>query len=340
MKQIFALTMTLAITMTSIAQAQELGLELPAGWPDLGPWDPSFPVTTMPSSFDWTELFPQLPVRDQGPCGSCWAFATVGALEYQILINEREAVDLSEQWLLGCASADGLDCGGGWAAHNYFLDSTSESDPCGGKGAVLESQLPYAAIDTTCGCPYTHSYLIDHWSYIGLIPGVLATDDQIKNAVYQHGPLFVTVRAGYPGFDSSYDSGVISPCVGALPNHAVLIVGWDDGLGAWKIRNSWGADWGESGYGWIAYGCSNIGFAASYVVYPEGKGVWLDWSFSGLVERGWFNEPYNSLPEALGALDDGGTLSIKTGSNSVVGLLTKEMTIQPFGGPVVLGMAE
>src|SRR5262245_6896519 len=113
------------------------GLSWPNGWPDLAPWDPAFPTGPLPSRFDWSELFPH-PVRNQIPCGSCWAFATIGALEYQILINERLHVDLSEQWLINC-NHDGWSqpcsqTGGGFVAHNYFWPAASEADECGDDG--------------------------------------------------------------------------------------------------------------------------------------------------------------------------------------------------------------
>src|SRR6185369_14102979 len=116
----------------------------------------------------------------------------------------RTSVDLSEQWLVSC-NVDSRTCNsGGFAMHNYFMTSTTESHPCGGKGAVLEVDFPYATTTLSCACPYQHYYSLDHWSYIGEFPGLFATHDQIKNAVYQHGPLFIAVKAGYTAF-RSYD---------------------------------------------------------------------------------------------------------------------------------------
>lgn len=332
---------TLFVAAPAAAQPNTFGLTWPAGWPDLAPWDPALPVTAMPAHFDWSEMLPH-PVRDQGGCGSCWAFATIGAFEYQILINEQVDVDLSEQWLVSC-NEDGWSqpCtpeNGGFVGHNYFWPLATESDACGDDGAVLDEDFPYTAGNPPCACPFEHRFWNDGWSYIGLIPGVFATRDQIKNAIYQHGPIAASVNASnWPGRGQPVPS-VFRECLSDFPNHLIVIVGWDDARGpngAWKIRNSWGPNWGENGHMWIEYDCSWIGFGANYVKYPPGRGVWVDFSHSGF-ERGWFTEPFNSLSEGIDAVAPGGTLNIKAGSSSVVRTLDRPMTIRPFGGSVVL----
>src|SRR5262245_28205858 len=83
------------------AQGGFFGLRFPPGWALFADWDPAFPAPgVLPGRFVWTELFPGKQARNQGQCGSCWAFATVGALEYQVMLYERSDVDLSEQWLV------------------------------------------------------------------------------------------------------------------------------------------------------------------------------------------------------------------------------------------------
>jgi hypothetical protein len=119
----------------------------------------------------------------------------------------------------------------------------------------------------------------------------------------------------------------------------VLIVGWNDAIGAWRIRNSWGSAWGDNGEAWISYECSSIGFGANYVAYPTGRGVYVDFNYTGFAgnETGLFNQPFNTLTEGVNALDPGGTLSIKTGSSSARPTWTKAMTVTAFGGPVTIG---
>ncbi len=224
----------------------------------------------LPSSFDWRELGGCTSVKDQGSCGSCWAFSTVGALECNILIKDNVEVDLSEQWLVSC-NQDGWSCSGGYFAHDYHMWKT---DPCDDTGAVLEAFFPYEASNLPCNCPYRHDYFIEDWSYIagsGSIPAV----DAMKVAIMEHGPISVAVAsAGMSG----YSGGIFEDCNHYDINHAVVLVGWDDDQGpngVWFMRNSWGTDWGENGYMRMPYGCNDIGYGACYVEYREPLQVYL-----------------------------------------------------------------
>lgn len=104
---------------------------------------PHKPLTmqkSFPSRLDWRELTPGglPPVRDQGGCGSCWAFSTVGVLDCAIKIRDGIEVDLSEQWLLGCVSGIfWTGCDGGVTAHSWHKLG-GKTDSCGGNGAVYE----------------------------------------------------------------------------------------------------------------------------------------------------------------------------------------------------------
>jgi len=233
-------------------------------------------VEPLPSSFNWCDLGACPPVRNQGGCGSCWAFGTVGPLESNILIHGGDAPDLSEQYLVSCNS-DGWGCGGGWWAHDYhqwkFINPPETE-----AGAVPEGEFPYVASDVACGGPYTHPWKIEDWAYIGSgwsIPSV----DQIKQAIMDYGPVAAAVCAG--SFFSGYSGGIFNVeetqyCVDKYKqdiNHAIVLVGWDDNQGTngvWILRNSWGSGWGEGGYMRIEYGTSQVGYAASYVVYSPG----------------------------------------------------------------------
>ena len=96
------------------------GLVAPEGWRDDARFDPCIPQRDLPTSFDWRDYNGCTPIRNQGSCGSCWAFSTVGALECNIKIKDGISKDLSEQWLVSCNS-DGYDCGGGWFVHDYHI---------------------------------------------------------------------------------------------------------------------------------------------------------------------------------------------------------------------------
>ncbi|UCD63809.1 MAG: thrombospondin type 3 repeat-containing protein [Candidatus Zixiibacteriota bacterium] len=219
--------------------------------------------SSLPPRFDWRDYAGVTPIRDQDGCGSCWAFATVGPLECNIKIVDGIETDLSEQWLVSC-NTDGWGCSGGWWAHDYHLWKT---DPCGGFGAVFESDFPYEASDVPCGCPYPCQYTVSSWAYIESYPSPSVS--AIKQAIIQYGPVASAVWVG-PLFQA-YTGGVfnIDESFG-VTNHGVVLVGWDDSQGTngvWILRNSWGTEWGEDGYMKIEYGCSMIGYAATYVVY-------------------------------------------------------------------------
>jgi len=243
------------------------GLKEPDDWWIGVSFDPCEPVTSLPDSFDWRDEVGGLPpIRNQGGCGSCWAFGTIAPIECNIKINDGVTEDLSEQWLVSC-NQDGYSCSGGWWCHEYFKESGYKSDPCGGKGAVMESEFPYVAYNAPCNCPYTHEYFINDWAYVGPVNGV-ATVTQIKQAIYEYGPVSVAICVN--SAFQAYSGGIFNgPSCGSI-NHAVALVGWDDNQGTngvWFLRNSWGPGWGESGYMRIEYGVSNVGYRTVRVDY-------------------------------------------------------------------------
>lgn len=220
----------------------------------------------LPEAFDWCALGKCTPVRNQGSCGSCWAFSTVGVFESKLLIADSSNQDLSEQYLVSC-NTNGWSCDGGWFAHDYHIWKTppSESEA----GAVLESFFPYRAANLPCSGPYLHPYRALSWSYVDPNMDIL-TPTEIKQAIYTYGPVAAAVCAG-SAFDY-YRGGVFatnesSACGSSMVNHGIVLVGWDDSEGVWILRNSWGSSWGESGYMRIRYGISNVGFGANYLEY-------------------------------------------------------------------------
>lgn len=119
-----------------------------------------------------------------------------------------------------------------------------------------------------CNPPHPHYEKIASWAYVGNDSSVPPTEN-IKQAIYTYGPVAAAVCVG-PAFQA-YGGGIFqtnesSYCSGGV-NHAIVLVGWDDTGGYWVLRNSWGTSWGESGYMRIKYGISNVGYAATYVVY-------------------------------------------------------------------------
>jgi C1A family cysteine protease len=247
-----AATFTETFTVPSPAEAPPMAESQTETSADLG----------LPSSFNWCDQNGCTPIKNQGSCGSCWAFSTVATFESVININDGDTVDLSEQYLLSC-NDDGWSCDGGWWAHDYH-----QSKKVSGQteaGAVLESDYPYEGQDTSCGPDYPKAYNIDSWHYVCGSESCTPTTDQIKQAIYDHGAVSVAVCSETM---SSYSGGIFTDSCSNL-DHAVNLVGWDDDGGYWIMRNSWGTNWGESGYMRIKYGVSGIGSNANYVVYGD-----------------------------------------------------------------------
>jgi len=222
----------------------------------------------LPAAYDWRTLGKVPPIRNQGSCGSCWAFATVGALESAIMIGDGVgSIDLSEQYLVSC-NQDGWGCNGGGTAHDYHWWKKMGSESLA--GAVPEAELPYQNSDVPCSGSYTHPYQIQGWGYAGN-PGTPDTQ-AIKQAIYKYGPVKVSMCIG--NAFQAYSGGVFnkdeSSVCGGGTNHAVVLVGWDDSQGpngVWILRNSWGVGWGEAGYMRIDRSVSGVGRYASYVIY-------------------------------------------------------------------------
>jgi predicted secreted protein len=255
-------------------------IDVPAGTPEAAPQSSEGTVSAvdqspglmLPTSFNWCDLGGCTPIKDQGACGSCWAFGTVGPLESKIKLLDGFQEDLSEQYLVSCNTDNWGCCGGDWA-HDYHLSKIppSESET----GAVMEAAFPYgsALIDCAdpevpCSGPYTHPYKIDGWAYVGPEDGVPSGAD-IKQAIYDHGPVSVAICVG--SAFAGYTGGVFqtNETCDEVVNHGVVLVGWNGTHGAWILRNSWGATWGESGYMRIKYGTSNVGYSANYIFYNE-----------------------------------------------------------------------
>jgi C1A family cysteine protease/predicted secreted protein len=230
---------------------------------------PVLPLAGLPSAWDWRSQVPGglTSIRDQGSCGSCWAFATVGVLESALKIQKNLATDLSEQFLVNCNN-DGYSCAGGWFVHDYHQDEIADMQDI--PGAVVEADMPYVGNDrwtgASCRKITLHPYRQTHWNYVAGYEGATPSVDQLKSAIYTHGPVGVALCVGW--YFHRYEGGVFESdnCSGI--NHAVLLVGWDDATGSWILRNSWGPNWGENGYMRIKWGISNVGYGANYISGP------------------------------------------------------------------------
>jgi len=253
-------TFTVGRTSVSDIPLEQLcSLKIPDNWRELGQFEDDVfgrrTLATPPSSWDWRDYGKVTSVKNQGSCGSCWDFAHIGSYESAILVNGGSSYDLSEQWLLDC-NTKGYSCNGGW------LDAWGDMS----SGVPLESCYPYTASDGYCSSGCTKYEPLDTWYYVGSSSGVPATSS-IKQAIYDNGGVAAAVYAN--SAMQSYTGGIFNYCSSSSPNHAIVLVGWDDSSSYWIMKNSWGTGWGESGYMRIPYGCSNIGYAAAYGV-PSG----------------------------------------------------------------------
>lgn len=251
-------TFTLHVKVAAVSQ--DIAALYPAPEPAAPPAIDSAP-SALPTSYNWCSLGKCTAVRDQGNCGSCWTFGTVGPLEMNILIKDSLTKDLAEQYLLSC-NTDGWSCDGGWWAHDYHQWKIPSGEP--DAGAVYEADFPYVASKVACNPPHTHHEKIASWAYVTNDYSVPSAD-LIKNAIYNYGPVAAAVCVG-TAFQN-YTGGIFQTNECTQVNHAIVLVGWDDTYGYWILRNSWGTSWGESGYMRIKYGTSSVGYAATYVSY-------------------------------------------------------------------------
>lgn len=219
-----------------------------------------------PLSWDWRNVNGSnwmTPVRNQGHCGSCWAFGAIAAMEaiYNIKNDDPDIdIDLSEQYLVSCGMKYcpiGLyGCCGGTIYHTLsFLDNY---------GTVEESSFVYQAVDALgrnfddCNglmpsndpvkCPSVDDSKYKIGSYYSL-----PTKDSIKNAISGYGPVIAAFDVYEDFYD--YNEGIYKRNSNKyIGGHIVSIVGYDDAGQYWICKNSWGSEWGEDGYFKINYG--------------------------------------------------------------------------------------
>ncbi len=226
-------------------------------------------VSAPPRRFDWRERGMVSSVKNQGACGSCYAFAAIANFESRLRVLGLSSEDFSENNVKECNWYH-TSCGGG--NYGVVVDFLTKND----LGAVWESNDPYLATYVNCTSRRGIGFVPGDWNMI--CGDVVPSTDVLKSYVYAYGPVYTTMYASFPGFDT-YDGSYTLYYTGTeRPNHAVLIVGWDDdlthagGMGGWICKNSWGTNWGgtcgygsERGYFTIAYGSASIGMYSSFV---------------------------------------------------------------------------
>lgn len=269
-------------------------------------------IDALPSSYDWRDYQKVTSAKDQGYCGSCWAFACAGTMESKVLmdtgatanngtpsggespVDSSESVsrdgatpeppidagptyDISEQQQVSCNTSMSGCCGGSMTALQWYTSSNGPMvESCTGYGDYSTSCPTYSNV--TCaslgGCSQLSYYFTGYYTVD------MNSDNNVKTSVYNDGPSYFRFDV-YQDFQTFWNTGssgqAYTQATGSkLGGHAVLIIGWDDAKGAWLLKNSWGATGGPNGDGtfWMAYSghANDLNFGMANVQLADGTG--------------------------------------------------------------------
>jgi len=242
---------------------------------DIGPLEKHLGKVVLPPSFDWRNYNGHSyigPIRNQGDCGSCYAFGACAAAEgvynFTFGLYDASCVDFSESFIIWCLAS----------LHEYYSHfygcvgadyDYMELQALTVQGVCSESSFPYT-IANPGSCTHWDAprVLFSSWyrvpcGNIEAIKTAIMTYGVVDAAVYASGA-FQSYSSGF--YSDSNTSCTASPCYYTDTDHAISLVGWNDADGGyWILRNSWGTDWGESGYMRIRYSAARVACEVAYL---------------------------------------------------------------------------
>jgi len=205
-------------------------------------------LSELPTEFNWLDKGAVTSVKDQGNCGSCWAFGAVGTMEGQVFLHEGKLVDLSEQNLVDCDHECQVFPGGMGKMCDEGCDGGMEPNAfqyvIKNGGVMMLEDYPYTGYEGSCKFDKNKAIGgFTNWTYV-----TVENEDDLRQYLYDNGPVSVGVHADEWFY---YSSGVFDSNCQTENDHAVLLTGWgetSDGVPYWIIKNSWGKSWGMKGY--------------------------------------------------------------------------------------------
>ncbi|PIN26156.1 Cysteine proteinase Cathepsin L [Handroanthus impetiginosus] len=191
----------------------------------------------LPDSIDWRKKGAVVPVKDQGNCGSCWAFSAIAAVEGINQIVTGDLISLSEQELMDCDTSYDEGCYGGLMDYAFeFIINNG--------GIDSEEDYPYKGRNGHCDQYRKNAKIVTIDGYEDVTP----YNEKALQKAAAHQPVSIAIEGGGIDFQL-YESGIFTGWCGTDLDHGVAVVGYGtaNGMDYWIVRNSWGDYWGEAG---------------------------------------------------------------------------------------------